>query len=169
MAAGCGGGDGDTAPFLDAPGTTPACTTVPDNCGGETICGSAGACVAAFPRVYAITQVMLRVPTTDPDGLAWDAGGGAPDLLLTISVDGVAKHTTPVTAPDQFQATFAGPFDVQLVGGSNLRIDSFDEDVTVNDPAFACVLNPVDAAKLRARAISCTLGGNSMTYSIRPK
>lgn len=147
-------------------GTT-ACSTSPDNCNGETIC-IAGTCEAAFPRVYAITSVTVSVPTTNPNdgGNPWDVGGGAPDLYLA---DMTCTGFT-VAVQDQFSASFAGPFDVQLVAGTTLRIDVCDED-TIDPPdgAFACQEAPITAARLRTRQFGCVGNGFSMTSTITPK
>ncbi|MBL9016740.1 MAG: hypothetical protein JNL83_21310 [Myxococcales bacterium] len=155
----------ETASSCAADCTSSACTTSPDNCTGETLCVG-GSCVAAFPRVYAITGVSVSVPTTNPNnGQTWDVGGGAPDLFLGNS-NGVAFSGV---VADQFSATFAGPFDVQLVAGATLRIDVWDEDVTTHDAAFACQANPITAQLLRTRTFACAVNGMTMTSTIRPK
>jgi len=164
----CGDGTcngNETASTCAADCGTTACSTSPDNCTGETICIS-GKCEAAFPRVYRITNVSVMVPTKNPNNNSdWDVGGGAPDLYLG-QMDG-----TPITAavPDQFSATFPGPFEVQLVGGNAFRIDVWDEDVTTNDFAFACQANPITAALLRTRSFGCAANGASLTSTINPK
>jgi hypothetical protein len=166
LALGACGGGGSDGP-IDGPPINGSCTTSPDNCTGETICVG-GACVLAFPRSYTISNIKLMVPTTDPDGAAWDAGGGAPDLFIEINVNGAKVATTPVVS-DMFSATFAGPFQVQLEGGATVRFDSFDEDVTVNDPAYACIANPITAQLLRIRKLACMTGSNSMVLDIAPR
>lgn len=166
VAAACGGG-GDSSDGIAPDSSRGECNELDDRCPAESICVGFS-CVAAFPRAYNATNIKLAVPTTDPDGLAWDTGGGAPDLFVTINVNGAAAATTPVVA-DMFSATFVGPFQMQITAGATVRFDSFDEDVTVNDPAFACIANPITAALLRSRKLVCTSGANSMTIDVRPR
>ena len=164
-------GDGSCT-GVETPSTCPgdcgssACSQSPDNCTGETICLS-GTCVAAFPRVYAITNVSVAVPTTNPnDGNAsWDTGGGAPDMYLGDET-GVAITTA---VQDQFSASFAGPFQVSLIGGAELRIYVWDEDLTVADYAYDCGYAAVTAAALRVRTLSCASSGITFTSTIRPQ
>jgi hypothetical protein len=151
----------------DGEGLGDECSEIADTCTGESVC-VLGACEAAFTRVYAISNVQLAVPTTKPDNSSWDLGGGAPDLFLEISINGTVAATTP-DVPDSFSATFAGPFDVQVIAGSTLLMASFDEDATVNDPAFNCQAAPLTAQQLRSRRLSCAAGGSSMQFVIEPK
>jgi hypothetical protein len=39
--------------------------------------------------------------------------------------------------------------------GTEIRVDVYDEDLTADDGAFACVHAPVTAAQLRSRDLSC--------------
>jgi hypothetical protein len=159
MTVGCGGG-GDG-------GIGDGCSENADLCAGETIC-IANRCEAAFGRIYSIADVAVSVPTTDPNGQPWDAGGGAPDLRIDILVNGTLLGSAPAVQ-DEFSATFAGPFNVQLVGGSSLLIAALDEDLTTDDPAFACQATPITASQLRSRTLSCNDGGSTLTFEIDPR
>lgn len=143
-----------------------SCSPSADNCAGETICVN-NACVAAFPRVYAITNVTHMVSTTTSTGAGWDVGNGAPDLFVTISVNNTVAATTSVVA-DQFSASWAGPFSVQLIAGSTLALNSYDEDLTTNDPGYQCGA-PITAALLRSRELGCTTATWSMAFRIAPQ
>jgi hypothetical protein len=143
------------------------CTEAADNCTAETICISTS-CVAAFGRIYSIHDVVVHVPTTDPNGAGWDVGNGAPDLKLDISVNGTTVATAPAV-PDQFMATFAGPYNVTLIAGSSLVITALDEDVTTDDTAFICEVSPVSAGQLRSRSLSCAGAGSSLSFEIDPR
>lgn len=156
----CSAGERSTCPSDCA---VAGCSALNDTCAGETIC-VASACVAAFPRVYQISNVQVQVPTTKPNGEPWDVGGGAPDLFLRI--DGV-KVTNAV--PDSFSAAFPGPFGVSLIAGQSVRIDVIDEDLTVDDPAFACQANPVTASLLRGRTFGCSVSGMRLDARIDPR
>jgi hypothetical protein len=71
------------------------------------------------------------------------------------------------TVQDRFSGNFAGPFAFELAGGANLEFLAYDEDVTVNDPAFGCVATPITANLLRSRELMCTGGGATQGSSIR--
>jgi len=146
-------------------GGVQACSETGDACGGDTICIS-GRCESAFPRVYRLTNVTVTVPTTNPNnGQSWDVGGGAPDLYLGNATG------TPISAAvqDQFSATFAGPFEIQLIAGGSLRLDAWDEDVTNPDPVLGCLADPITPVLLRARSFSCSRAGMSLSSVLSPK
>lgn len=160
----CNGGESVSTCATDC--GTPACSTSPDNCTGEMIC-VASSCVAAFPRVYRVTNISVMVPTTNPvGGGAWDVGGGAPDMFIGEGSGGATKLSAVVQ--DQFSATFPGPIQFNLIGGSTLRIDVWDEDVTTNDPVTACQRAPITAAALRSRTFNCAGSGITFTAAINP-
>lgn len=169
LALGACGGGGDDGVGDDGGGDdgTTACSETADTCTGETICVGA-ACEAAFGRVYAITNVALAVPTTDPTGAEWDLGGGAPDLFLVIDVDGTVAATT-ATVQDEFSAAFAGPYNAQLIAGSTLELTAYDEDVSDDDLAYVCSAAPITAELLRGRDLGCASGGSSLTFHIAPR
>lgn len=156
----------------ESPGGTPdapggggggGCSAVQDTCTGETVCVS-GSCVAAFPRVYAISAINIALPTTN-QGATWDVGGGAPDPFAVISVNGTMAATTSAVQ-DVFTATLPGPWNITInAAGSTLLVDIFDEDATVDDHAFACT-GTLTAALARARTLAC---GTTVTYKIEPR
>jgi hypothetical protein len=166
---GCGGGGGgDDGGGDDGGGDDSSeCSEIADTCAGESIC-IAGACEDAFNRIYEITDVEVAVPTTDPNGEEWDVGGGAPDLLLEVSMNGSVVASAPAIA-DSFSATFPGPFTAQVVAGSALVLVAYDEDLTVNDYAYACQVSPLTADLLRLRLLTCTTGGSSLSFAIAPR
>jgi hypothetical protein len=143
------------------------CSAAADTCTGDSIC-IAGACEAAFGRLYDVRALSVTLPTTDPAGDSWDFGGGAPDIFVTISVDDVMMATTP-TIDDQFSATFAGPFPIQPIGGASLLLVAYDEDITTNTVAYSCKASPLTAEQLRARHLACASGGRTMSFMIEPR
>lgn len=157
QAGGGGGGRGGGGGLFDE------CSEAADTCSGERVC-YAGDCVAAFPRVYEIRDVEVSVPTTNPNGGTWDVGGGAPDMFLSING---TKVTDAVQ--DQFSATFPGPFDVSLIAGDGLYLEIKDEDLTVDDPVFACRADPITASILRGRRLRCAAQGLTLDATIDPK
>jgi len=142
------------------------CSVANDTCDGETVCVNSS-CVAAFPRVYNIGNIRVMLPTTDPTGAAWDIGGGAPDILVEVRVNGTLAGTTS-TVQDQFSATFAAGFDATLVGGSTVTLDVYDEDATVNDKALTCT-GTVTSAFARSRELACTSMPTTVVYTLTAK
>jgi hypothetical protein len=175
VGVGCGGDDAE--PSVDAaPPVTevdafmidaPQCTATADSCPGESIC-IANRCEAAFGRIYDIRSIHVMVPTLDPGGLYWDIGGGAPDLTVRISINGVERAATG-TVNDQFSASFPGPHAVQPIGGGSLYVAAYDEDVTNYDFAYGCLADPLTAEMLRTRRVACASGGNSLQLAIEPR
>lgn len=98
-------------------------------------------------------------------------GGGLPDGFVRLTING-AVFTTP-TVQDSVTPTWSSSTAPTLVpGGTSLRIDVLDEDLAVDDNAWACQANPLSADLLRSRLISCngpaTLPGATVTLDVRP-
>lgn len=145
----------------------PACTAAADNCTGDNVC-LAGACVAAFPRTYVITNVVLALSATN-QGAPWDTDGTDPDLYLSDST-GTPHLSSTITG---FNVTFPGPVEVTLTAsGLNYRLYVWDDDsppATARQTAFACSWFP-GAAELRARALlPCAYNNSTMNLTINPK
>jgi len=157
---GGGGGGGGGGP-------DGSCSPSADRCPGETICIS-GRCESAFGRLYSIVDVSVSVPTTDGAGDAWDAFGGAPDLFVTVLVNGSIVGTS-TTRSDTFSANFSGPYNATLIGGSDLVVEVWDEDVSVNDRIFTCSASPISADLLRGRSLRCNSGGFAVSFQIDPR
>ncbi|GAB4202200.1 MAG: hypothetical protein OHK0013_15180 [Sandaracinaceae bacterium] len=159
LAAGCDGGGGGPSGG--------GCTPSADTCTGESIC-VAGACEAAFGRIYTIMDVSVSVPTTDETGAAWDAFGGAPDPFIVVLVNG-STVATSATRNDTFSGTFSGPYNATLIAGSSLAIQVWDEDVSANDLMFTCQASPIGADLLRQRSLACSSGGFTVSFQIDPR
>lgn len=167
IVAACATDEGDDVPIGGGPNDTSRCSESADTCVGETVC-VAGSCVAAYPRIYAISSINVTVPTTKSDGTPWDIGGGAPDLFVQVNVNGTLTGISSVKA-DAFSASFAGPFPAPLIAGSTLVLSALDEDLTVDDPAYSCAAAPLSMAQLRGRQLSCGSGGYQMTFRVEPQ
>ena len=150
--------------------------TVTDSCGGSDICIcdldttcaagcdlclTPGRCEAAFPRRYALVPQIALVPATKPDGSGWDADGSGPDLFAEMTVDGSAPLRTATAnnvsldADGQFTTFYSGTSrEFNLVAGSSIQAEVFDEDLTSNDGAIRCNWNAT-AAEARRRVLSC--------------
>lgn len=75
----------------------------------------------------------VKVHTTKKGGDAWDAFGGAPDLMVAIrkTERGGAKHTTKVKK-DMFEASF-GERTIRVSAGDEIEIIVYDEDEKFHD------------------------------------
>lgn len=152
----------------DGGGPDAMCNPSADACTGETIC-IGGQCESAFGRIYSIVDVSVSVPTTDGAGDAWDALGGAPDLFITVHVNGASAGTSAVRS-DTFSANFSGPYDATLIGGSDLEIEVWDEDISANDRIGTCSASPITASLLRGRSLECNSnGGFLVSFQIDPR
>jgi hypothetical protein len=145
----------------------PACTAANDTCTGDTLCVG-GACVAAFPRTYVITDVVVSISTTN-QGAMWDPDSSAPDLYLGNQNDFV-RLTPTVTG---LAVTFPGPIEVTLTAaGLQYRLYVWDDDgppVQLRQTAFACQRFP-SASELRARTLlPCAYNNSSLSLTINPK
>lgn len=139
-----------------------------DSCSGDSICIDDNMCEPAAPRAYIIGDIVAMVPFTKTDGTSWDAAGNAPDLFVTILVNGTAVATTAAT-PDSFSARPVGEYRVNLPAGPTILIRTQDEDVSSNDAALDCLAQPVTAAMLRSRVLQCSQGGYSVSIAITPE
>lgn len=163
LVAACGGGDD--------PGED-TCDPAADGCLADTIC-VVDVCEPVRPRVYRITNLGMRAPTTKPDGTPWDIGGGAgaaPDLFATIESVPLSGNPTIIAnthvTPDSFTAASVVPVDVDLEAGLIFRV--FDEDATIDDAVFVCEANPLRASELRQRDLACETQGFAVVFRIEP-
>jgi hypothetical protein len=81
------------------------------------------------PEVAA--TVMVSVPERKADGNAWDAMGGAPDLLVVLSANG--KSVQGPVAQDRFNAEVKLP-PLALKKGDTVSVVVVDQDMSQNDP-----------------------------------
>ncbi len=142
----------------------------PSSCGGETICINSQ-CVPAFGRNYVFTVTNGTFTQFDDTGVPWDAGGGLPDPFVVLTINGTA-YTSP-TIDDTLTPTWNyATSPVVIPGGTTLRIDVYDEDLTVNDPGWACQANPLTADYLRGGGLACAgqgaLAGANVNVTVRP-
>jgi hypothetical protein len=122
----------------------------PNSCSGETIC-IAGTCENAFGRNYRITVVRGVITERNKDGNAWDIGGGLPDPVVTLTING-AMHTTPVIN-DTLEPSWNFVTPPTLIpGGTVFQIDVADSDIAADDMIIGCLNNPLTANLLRAGA-----------------
>ena len=75
----------------------------------------------------------VKVHTTKKNGDAWDIGGGAPDLVVSVrkTEKGGARHTTKVKK-DAFEASF-GERTIRVTVGDEVEVVVYDEDERFHD------------------------------------
>ena len=75
----------------------------------------------------------------------------------------------PPSVSNEFSTTFTQTADASISAGSTLVVEVDDEDVSSNDPGFVCQADPLTAAQLRGRNLSCTNSGWQISFTIEPK
>ena len=128
------------------------------DCGASPFCEGTGTCVPAFGRIYRIGITRVQLPDRRPDGMCWDDPScGAPDPYVLVSVGGSGVGMT-TAGSDTFGVTWDPPavFNASILAGTAVRLDVYDEDLTSDDGALACVFDPITAATLRSRSLSCS-------------
>jgi hypothetical protein len=104
---------------------------------------TAGICVVDPASLWNFVIVSADVPTTDSEGDAWDAFGGAPDVFIevTLGVNTAAPVTdTTATISDQFTFLYSPP-DGEVVLTNvpaskildSIRLRAHDSDTFDND------------------------------------
>ncbi|MCA9678699.1 MAG: hypothetical protein KC464_26965 [Myxococcales bacterium] len=130
-------------------------TTGDDTCSGENVCIN-GACVNAFGRNYHIVIFNGQMTQNNAAGETWDAAGGLPDPLVSVTLNGTLIGSTS-TQQDTLTPQWNEYLTAVIPGGSTFRVDVLDEDLTVDDPMFACATLPtLSAANIRAYVNTCS-------------
>ncbi|MDQ3368296.1 MAG: hypothetical protein M3680_22960 [Myxococcota bacterium] len=131
----------------DCPAAT--CTVAdPTSCSGETVCIGT-TCQNAFGRNYRIKVGSAVFTEKKADGSAWDVGGGLPDGMVTLTVNGATRSTPVIDNTLTPTWNYVTP-PTLIPGGTVLKIEVLDADVASNDLAWTCTRNPLTAAQLRA-------------------
>lgn len=120
----------------------------PFSCTGETVCVDE-VCQPAFGRSYVFTVTTGTLPQVDDMGASWDEGGGLPDPLAELTINGTS-YTSP-TIVDSLAPVwnFATPA-VPVPAGSTLRLRIYDDDEPMDDLAWTCTSDPLPIEYLRA-------------------
>ena len=128
-------------------------------CQAGQLCES-GACVLDPASQWKIRLLDVSVPTTKTTGDAWDGLGGAPDIVVLVSLDGVPFNGLGASpeVSDVFEATLnyttlrsASAADLQ----NELYFDVSDADAASDDAIGRCIV--------RDLAESVILGGATQT------
>ncbi len=139
----------------------------PNSCAGETVCIS-GRCEAAFPRRYSITITDLILPTRDTNDECWDVGCGAPDPFVEVVLNGTVIGET-TTVQDTFTVTYNEVFEANIIAGSDLSLNVYDDDLTAPDFATGCGAEPLTAAHIRDATLACNGSTGNISFIIVPR
>jgi len=96
-----------------------------------------------WDRSYSIVVVSADAAEVDPNGEYWDAFAGAPDLYVSVRIDGASIGLT-TSDDDTYSAEWYESFNQRLYRSTSLVFRIFDEDVSDHD--FAAELNVSDLA-----------------------
>lgn len=138
------------------------------NCsGGTSTCEGTGTCVAAFGRIYRIGIIRVLLPDRAPGGGCWDGGCGDPDPFVIVTIDGTEVGTTS-NGSGVFDYTWdpVETFDARVLAGTDVLLEVWDEDVTIDDFAFRCSDDPITPTRLRSRALGCGDATSDLTAVI---
>ncbi len=134
-------------------------------------CGAGYRCVGTTCEVdpgayWVITATSGTVSTA----FSWDAGGGAPDPFVCITLNG-ARTCTPA-ANDSFFPTWNHPFPAAPAGMlmSGIFVEYWDEDLTTNDAICLGSTIRIDAARFASGGgtVTCTPNG-TWGYRLTPR
>lgn len=158
---GCGNGvcsNDESSNTCPADCAAAACTVPePASCAGDTICVNQ-TCVPAYGRVYTIQAHHGEIAPLMFDGSSWDAAGGAPDPFCTVTLNGQVLFTTAAVA-DELAPFWSEEMAVEILAGSELRIECADEDLTADDRILGCAVS-LTPDVLHAREYRCDEDGS---------
>ncbi len=149
--------DGDTCLPGDA---TSACGSDGSACFAcaDGLSCEASQCVPDSQAEWELTLLSGEVAPTDPDGLAWDAFGGAPDPYLVVMEFGF-QSSAPLNTlePAWNQLVTDSVTTQQLTDG--LEFALFDDDVALDDTMGTCTI-PFDEGDFGGTAqLTCSVDG----------
>lgn len=124
-----GGEDSDPSPDPDPP-EEGGCSFNTD-CGAAEIC-IVGECREMWDRTYSITVVEARLYERDQNGAAWDSLSGAPDMYVSVLIDGSSIGVTR-TRQDTYSPTWNQAFDARLFRDTEVSFYFVDEDPFASD------------------------------------
>lgn len=160
--------------------TLPSAGPAVDTCAGSDIClcpggpdaacTGTGTCAPASGRSYRFELDYVLTDLTKPNAEAWDAAGGAPDPFAVLEVNGQPVGLPSTTLDDTFDAQWfpAPSWTVTLHVGDAVRLDAYDEDLTVHDWIGGCEIASLTAANLRQREFACSAVSADIRGYVQP-
>ncbi len=93
-------------------------------------------CREMWDRSYVITVVEARLHERDHHGESWDAFSGAPDMYVSVRVDGASVGTTS-TRQDTYSPRWNGEFEARFFRDTSvvfrfIEADPVDSDVILD-------------------------------------
>jgi hypothetical protein len=124
---------------------------------------AAGLTVAAIPqqseagRLLVIERVEVR-PTKEGGETAWDVGGGAPDLKVSVERTSAPAGEKHITAPRKnvYQADF-NRTALEVEANDELKFQVLDEDVG-HDDEVGTISRQISAEELRSGKLELSFG-----------
>ena len=111
------------------------------DCGPTGLC-NAGVCTLDPASRWDVVVVDVTVPTTDVEGVAWDAFGGAPDPFVEVRA---GSESAPSVRTSHFMDIFSATFNEVTAANVRadtvktlLRFDVWDLDTSLHDWIGAC-------------------------------
>lgn len=152
-----------------APEPDPGCFSSAQ-CGASSICVD-GTCREMWDRSYTLTVVSATAGEGDPNGEYWDGFGGAPDLYVSVRIDGDSIGVTS-TKQDTYSPEWYKSFNVRFYRTTSLVLRVYDEDLSANDHALDLSV-PDLAGAVRDGGGSYSTSGNlgitSLDFVIEPR
>lgn len=139
-------------------------------CGTGEICLD-GECREMWDRSYSITVVSATAAEGDPNGEYWDAFGGAPDLYVSVRIDGDSIGVTS-TKQDTYSPDWYESFNVRLYRTTDLVFRVIDEDVSASDGALDLSVPDLEGAIKNGGGSYSSSGGygiTSLDFTIEPR
>lgn len=145
------------------------------SCGMDQTCSS-GLCVVDPDSLWNFVIVSYDVPTTDADGDPWDAGGGAPDVYInvTLGVDTAAPvtgATTPVK--NQFTQQLSPPNGEIVISNvaaakilDSILLDVNDDDAFIDDDMISIMDSMPPEALFGGTLFQLSSGGFTIRFRV---
>jgi hypothetical protein len=142
------GGDDGTGTGAGNPGSGSGNGSGSDGCFASSECGAGEICLddecrEMWDRSYSITVVSATAAEDDPNGESWDGFRGAPDLYVSVRIDGESIGTTG-TKQDTYSPDWYDSFNVRLFRTTKLVFRVIDEDATAGGADVALDLSVSD-------------------------
>ena len=109
------------------------------DCGLDEIC-IAGECREMWDRTYEITVVEAEMHERDHNGESWDTFSGAPDMYVSIRIDGESVGVTS-TERDTYSPRWNESVDARLFRSTEVVFRFIEEDPVDSDPILNLTLS----------------------------
>ncbi len=167
---GGGGGGGCTDSCAGKECGTDACGRSCGSCSTGFVC-NINRCDLDPVGLWTVTVVSGKIATTDADGAAWDALGGAPDPRVCIGLNSSSSRPCTTAPSDTFtpswNETLLTATANDLRKGVTVSVD--DVDVSANDPIVSASSLGVELADFKSRSLDFGNTYASIKVTLTPK